>query len=353
MGEYIEVNTTIYVPLKPVMVKFYEKEEVELNAFQKFILEAIEDEATIEQMIEATQLTKYVIESELLQMEGQKLLIRENDTIALSELSKNILMISRSVESLNNEEKILCINLITGDMEGYDLERYYDVSTSDSILKEKIHAKDVIGIDIEDNVSFFADYMSTFGTLTEEQVQKVLASVYVEFNEIDDKIVYKQQEICRIPCLIGEETLKSEKTLYAEGKCTLITMELSTKKIDKYKEQIEDVMALYDGAPELLSDIGQELMHETTICQNCNEDNLTYIFDHVSGKIREGKLEVLINNNKRTQLVLKSGKMLDEEIERQIINITKQKWKIDERYQIKIQDLKEHIYKVGFSLEEL
>lgn len=297
MGEYIEVNTTIYVPLKPVMVKFYEKEEVELNAFQKFILEAIEDEATIEQMVEATQLTKYVIESELLQMEGQKLLIRENDTIALSELSKNILMISRSVESLNNEEKILCINLITGDMEGYDLERYYDVSTSESILKEKIHAKDVIGIDIEDNVSFFADYMSTFGTLTEEQVQKVLASVYVEFNEIDDKIVYKQQEICRIPCLIGEETLKSEKTLYAEGKCTLITMELSTKKIDKYKEQIEDVMALYDGAPELLSDIGQELMHETTICQNCNEDNLTYIFDHVSGKIREGKLEVLINNS--------------------------------------------------------
>ena len=135
MSEYINVKKTIYVPLKPVIVKFHEKEEVELNAFQKFILEAVESNATVEQMVDATQLTKNVVESQLLQMEGQKLLVRKEDTIELSELSKNILMISKSVVALNDEKKIMCINLITNDIERYDANIYCDIKKDDFVMK--------------------------------------------------------------------------------------------------------------------------------------------------------------------------------------------------------------------------
>ena len=177
MSEYINCKKNIYVPLKPVIVTFHEKEEVELNAFQKFILEAIEEDATLEQMTNATQLTKNVIESEILHMESQKLLVRDGDYVALSELSKNILMISKSVKMLNAEKKILCFNLITGEIEGFDKNIINNIGQDDLVMEGKIRSGEIIGISIEDNVSFFADYMSTFDGFSEEQIDKILSSI--------------------------------------------------------------------------------------------------------------------------------------------------------------------------------
>ena len=134
-----------------------------------------------------------MIESELLYMESQKLLVRDGSCIVLSKLSKNILMISRSVEMLNAEKKILCINLITGKIEGFDKDILNDIGQDDLVMEGKIRSGEIVGISIEDNVSFFANYMSTFGEFSEEQIDKILSSIYAEFDEIDKKLVYKLQ----------------------------------------------------------------------------------------------------------------------------------------------------------------
>ncbi len=62
VADYINVEKRIYIPLKPLTVNFHEKEEVELNVFHKFILEAIEENATLEQIEDVTQLKENVIE---------------------------------------------------------------------------------------------------------------------------------------------------------------------------------------------------------------------------------------------------------------------------------------------------
>ncbi len=353
MSEYINVEKKVYIPLKPVMVSFHEKEEVELNAFQKFILEAVEENATIEQMTDATQLTKNVIESEVLQMESQKLLVRKENFITLSELSKNILMISRTVEMLNDEKKVLCINLITRDIERYDEDICYDIGQDDLVMKGQIRSGDIVGISIESNVSVFANYMSAFEGLSAEQIDKVLSSVYVEFDEIDKTIAYRQQEINKLPCLIGKDKLKFEDNAYAEGKYSVITVEVSTDKVEKYEEQIKNVMQLYIDTPELLSDLGRGLLSEYEKCEDYNQEKLTFVYDHISGIVREEKDSIVESSDKRTQLMLKEEKKIDNEIVNQVSNAVKTKWELNEKYHIKIANIKDHIYKVGFCLQEL
>jgi len=353
MSEYINCRKKIYVPLKPVIVTFHEKEEAELNAFQKFILEAIEDDATVEQMTAATQLTKNVIESELLHMESQKLLVRNGSSVTLSELSKNILMISRSVKMLNDERKILCLNLITGDIEGYEEDIPNDTGQDDLVMEGKIRSGEVVGISINDHVSFFADYMSTFDKLSEEQIEKILSSVYAEFDEIDKKSVYKLLEINRLPCLIGDDKLASENNAYAEGKCSMIMIEVSTDNVEKYREQLENIMAVHSDAPELVSDLGRDLIREYETCTNCNKEKLIFAYDYVSGKIREENHNLTDSQNKRAQLLLPEEKKLDEEVKDQVFAAAKTKWNLNEKYHIKIADIEKQSYKIGFCLEEL
>lgn len=353
MSEYIEVERDLYVPLKPVAVRFHEKEEVELNAFQNFILEAVEDNATIEQMADATQLTKNVIETEMLQMERQKLLMREGDAAMLSELSRNILMVSRSVAMLNEERRILCINLVTGGMEGYEESAYCDPGENGLRLGEKIRSRDVVGIDMEENIAFFADYMTAFRNFSEERIDKVLSSVYVEFEETDRAIVYKRQQIHKLPCLLGCHQLRLGGDLLAEGRSLVITAEVSTDRVMKYGPQIRNILRLYKDFPELFSDLGQELIAEYETCEDCRKENLKFLYDCVSGRIREWDGDIPGMSGKRSQLVLDSGKKPDEEAERQICALARAKWGLDEGYHFKITDSREQIYKVGFCLEEL
>lgn len=350
MADYIDVEKRIYIPLKPLIVNFHEKEKVELNAFQKFILEAIEENATLEQITEATQLTENVIESEVLQLQRQNLI---NEDCTLSEVSKNIFMISRCVEILNNEEKKLCINLISGALEEYDEDFYDNTVQNDWVIEGEIRFEDISGISIEDKESILADSMSVFSGYSEEQIDKVRSSLYVEFNETDKKTVYKQQEINKLPCLIGDNKLKSEEKIYAEGKYSAITVEVSNDSLEKYSEKIEPLKELYTDAPELISDFGKDLIKEYKQYEDYKNEKLIFAFDHTSGMIREEKYDVDAFPDKRVGITLKAEKAIDDKVKSRIFDTVKTKWKLDEKYQVKIADVKEENYIVGFCLDEL
>ena len=105
MNQYIEYQSKVFIPVQVVEVSFFEKEEMALSAFQNFILEAIDSGNGLDQIVEATLLTRNVVETEIVQMINQKLLVREEENVVLSDLSKKIQMISRSVINLNKEKK--------------------------------------------------------------------------------------------------------------------------------------------------------------------------------------------------------------------------------------------------------
>ena len=350
MADFINVEKRIYIPLKPLILNFHEKEEVELNVFQKFILEAIEENATLEQIAEATQLAENVIEAEVSQMQRQNL-IKEDFT--LSEVSKNILKISICVEILNNEKKKLCINLITGKPEEYNEDIYHNTGQDDWVMEGEISFGDISEISIEDKESFLADSLSGLSGFSEEQIDKVRSSVYVELNEIDKKIVYKPQEINKLPCLIGDNKLKSEDKIYAEGKYSVIIVEVSNDSLEKYREQMAPLEELHTYSPELISDFGKDLIKEYKQYEDYKNEKLTFAYDHTSGMIREEKYDVDAFPDKKVCLTLKAEKGIDDNVKSQIFTTVKTKWKLDEKYQVNITDVKEENYKVGFSLEEL
>lgn len=122
---FVNVEKEIFVPYMRIKVQFFVKEECELNSFQTFLLEALQEEATVEQIEQATQLTKNVIEAESLQLETQKLVTRDDDKITATDLSKKILLISRKVKELNQEEVSICINLISGEVDLHEEENNY------------------------------------------------------------------------------------------------------------------------------------------------------------------------------------------------------------------------------------
>ncbi len=195
--------------------------------------------------------------------------------------------------------------------------------------------------------------MSTFDRFSKEQIEKILTSIYAEFNEIDKKIIYKLQEINKLPCLIGDDKLEFESNAYAEGKYSIIAIEVSTDNVEQYREQIENIMVLHTETPELISDLGRDLIKEYENCTEYNKEKMIFVYDHTSGKTSEEKHDIMDSQNKRTQLLLTSEKKSDNEIKKQVFIAAQTKWKLDDKYHFKIVDMKEHIYKIGFCLKEL
>ena len=98
---FVNAMKYVCVPYMRITAKFVVKEDFELNAFQLLIIDSLNEDATIDQMTVATQLTRNVIEAELIQLEAQGLVARDNDTYVLTELSKRILFVSQKVEEMN------------------------------------------------------------------------------------------------------------------------------------------------------------------------------------------------------------------------------------------------------------
>lgn len=67
-------------------------------------------------------------------------------------------------------------------------------------------------------------------------------------------------------------------------------------------------MQLYIDTPELLSDLGRGLLSEYEKCEDYNQEKLTFVYDHISGIVREEKDSIVESSDKRTQLMLKEEK---------------------------------------------
>lgn len=338
--EYISIKSQINIPYIKVSVKFIEKEEVALNAFQNFLLDAIEEGASIRQIADSTQLTKYVIETELLQMEKQKLVLKKGNEFEITDISKKIMLVAKTIKKLNEEHRIFFVNLINGDVENLSDADFTVPENNELVLKQKIINLD--GISIEDNMDFFAENLDTFSSLGEDDVEVILSSIYAEFNVIKEKddqnkIVYKKKAVIGLPCLIGDTTVEKinkENSILVESTCVKVFFGFTTSKINKYSEVLSQVEEMNQRYPELLSEEARKLIEEKNLCETYKEKNIRYLFDCTSGKydlltnrkIDLGKRKahlvidkfVPLNADKKNELineVIKALKIENDEIE--------------------------------------
>lgn len=358
--EYIKRKRQVYIPYMKVGVKFIEKEEVSLNAFQIFLLDAIMEGASISQMEDATQLTGNVIESELLQLEAQKLVIKKEDDYELTDLSNKILLVAKSIRSLNNEKQVFCLNLITGVLESFDDAEFQIPDKDELILKRKMISLD--GLSIEDNMDFFAKNLETFKTMDDESVEIVLSSIYAEFNvlrsqDAQSTIYYKERELFGIPCLIGDDTIYSENkenSVLIEAAYKEVSFLFTTNLIQKYKQVIPDVSKLGNTFPELISEEAKKILKENELCESYNANVDRYIFDSTSGKYGLMNEYTIEHSKRKAQLILGESIPFDEGIKREMIDTVRNKMEItSDEVIVLIKNVKDDIYKIEAEIEQL
>lgn len=229
MKRFVPYAGNVYVPVQVMELRFSEKEDSMINPFQLLVLEAIEDGYSVQEIADATLMTVTAIDAEISQLLSQKLICMQDSDISLSALSRRILFVSRCVQRLNDMKTQVCINLITGEIQQYDetlVAEYDDESTFR--LRPKIQQHEIDEIGIEDNVSFFREYLHVFDDLDDADTDTLLTAVYVEFLDTGKRI-FQLQPVSHLPCLIGEEAADKKETadIYVSG--TLYQIPLSFK----------------------------------------------------------------------------------------------------------------------------
>lgn len=397
MDETIPYNGILLIPILPARVSFHEKEECSLNAFQSFLIEAIDSQATIRQMIDATKLPEYVIRSGINQLISQKLLVECNGTIALSALSKRMLQISRVVKQLNGEAKSVTINQITGELSPYISTEWDGQKPAPSeqqsgnqlILSPLISDREILGLSLEDKdiSAFFHSYMDTFAKMSNAEISDILKSLYIELEiEQRGKTSYQPLRIHRLPCLSGQggteqsDSLTGNEapvhtsvpsTFRAEGSKVTFTYKLKSRFIQDNQELLSHLSFLYQMDKNLLSESGIRYMEKYKDHSVLVKRKFFCTLDRVSGKYtlyeERDKMPTSESQelqstrapqgktNSRKKVCLKLPSLYDPATfdQEKVIAEMMQKFHFPEDIEVILADRKEEPYDVVSSLDEL
>lgn len=357
---FIMAKKDVCIPYMPIEVKFLIREEMELNPFQQFLIEAIQDGATIEQIAIATQLTTNVIKLEIFQLEAQKLVSSNNDRLEITDLSQQILFVARKVKELNEEKKAMCINLITGNIDCFEKEQYVTTKEDDIILQHKIWNLD--GISIEDNLEFFSQKFDCLNTCEEEEKRLVLSSSYVEiYRKKDDNsnanVIYRRITTKRLPCLIGDDSNLCENkdsNVLMEGFVKRIFFDYTFDKEERYNKVLSELERMNAVFPELLSKKAHEMLKLKKLCSDYKKSNIQVLYDMVSGKMmlsNEDKNEIKQERN-RPQMVLDGAQFKSKE-EEKFVDYIINKLEIDRKIIISVKLIEKQKYNLRIPLDAL
>ena len=294
MNQYINYEADILTPVQVASIIFHEKEENSLSPFQTFILEAIEERITSDQIAQATLLTPNVIEMEILQMISQNLLVHNEDALTLSKISQKILLIAQCVKQLNSEKKCVCIDLMTGDMRPFVKEDFTENVADGSLrLSQRISGKSIDGISLEENMDFFEDYMNTFSGMGQNDVETILSAIYIELSVVGRR-EYIKRKITNVPCAIGGQKSDSlrhkstvdDKSLTVKGLIYKIEYTVKSAIVQTMSDILPALRAIDQRNDDLISDKGQQILNAYKRCEEYNTKHLICFFDTVSGKFQ-------------------------------------------------------------------
>lgn len=308
MGKINTCGTTLLVPVMTIGFSFHEKEEYSLNTFQTFLISSIERNASICQIVDATQLTENVIRSEINQLISQKLLAEYNGAIVLSDLSQHILKVSRVIKQLNNESKKVTINLITGELypcvpAETNKQEYIPpqpVQEQPFRMTPLISNWEIDGLSIKDEEStaFFKSYMDSFADMSDDEISDILTSLYIEYDtKQDSKISYRPVQVNYLPCLLGgvknqPESKKHQETEDTDPPATFgvqgykmtFTYCLKSRFIEENREILNLLSPLYEKDRSLISEKGLHYMEKYEAHSNLLKKVFLCTFDTVSGE---------------------------------------------------------------------
>lgn len=344
---------SILTPVQVVNLKFSEKEDILLNPFQNLILEAIEDCCSMEQIAQATLLTRHVIQTEITQLIAQKLLERRGEAVELTDLSQKILMVSRCVQRLNKEKQKVCINLMTGSVEKYDEDQFIKKGGENALeLLPRIRSQEIDGISMEENIDFFRAYLHTFDGMDEEQIDAVLSSVYVEFIDTGARR-FQAHPIFRLPCLISEvkENGDSEEAgivFWVKGHMCRVVFALKSAVAEMEDSILPYLPAL--ARCGLLSERGKKVA--TAYEEFQKRESVAAYYDCVSGGMQYDK-PICDSDKHEADLVLPSLHELTEEEKKKIADYAHSCFSLPPELTLEVSTIEDSMYIISGDLGKL
>lgn len=356
---FINSKKYVCVPYMRITAKFFIKEDFKLNEFQIFIIDSLNKDATLEQMVVATQLTINVIEAELIQLETQGLVKKMGNVFVLTDLSKKILFAFRKIDEMNTEKKEMCINLFTGDIDSYDENLFTSPCNGDIVLKHRNLNLD--GISIEDNMDFFSEKLESLKNCDEQQKENVLSSMYVELYQYKDKnskgiLLYRRLLSKYIPCFAGDIMINEnvrDRNITVEGNIQRVSFSFSFAEKEKYQEILPDLEKIKEKYPNMLSSNAHDVLNLYSMCKNYKEKGMELIYDGIADKIIDNKSNRLQLKNIRAQMVLDDVYVRNEELDQRFIEWIKEKECIDDSIKITIDMIKTEKYTMKICLDSL
>ncbi len=359
MVHFFSYDGNILIPMQLINIKFCKKEDRSLNAFQNFILESVESHSSINQIAQASLLTENVINTEIIQMLSQKLLVKNGDAIELSNVSRIILMVDQYIKKLNDSKITAYINLMTGELDGdsANVSKYDELS--DIVLKPTLSKRDISGISIEENMDFFRSYLNESGGMSEEEITSFLTSVYVELKAVGTEKNCCVCPISKLPCLIGipSEIVSSipvEDVLTAKGKWYKIKYTVRSEAIEPYKNIIPELEKIFSTYEPMLSDKAVGILSKYNEMQNYNNAGIWCYYDAISGTVDFNIPDVEENKQYRNNVInLPVNNDLTDHIRNEIMEATREFYDIPDEFILQESECTDNEYTVRCSLNEL
>ena len=115
----------------------------------------------MEEIVGQSRLSADYVEKGVVDMEQQCLIYNDNGRICFSEWLNRMPLILNYIGRLNEENKSIAINLVTGSLELYVPEDNFEYDESDIVIEQQISIDEIPKLNLKEKMKFWKEHMES------------------------------------------------------------------------------------------------------------------------------------------------------------------------------------------------
>lgn len=250
MTSLMEYESELLLPISKYNIDFYLKPEYSLNDFDLFILNSINELASLDNLANATLLTPNAIQIKINSLIDSGLLDEEFGEYKITTVSEKILLASNWLLYEWKNNKTCYYNKITMQFDRiYDDQIVTDVQNNNQHILNSFKNSNFDNKNIYNNLDEYISLFEELNFFDEKEKSEILECLYVQLNKFDTKEKhFKVLPIKYFPCFITKNVnlkfnykIEKDKRLYAKGELLKISIILNNSFFIGQEEKIEQL----------------------------------------------------------------------------------------------------------------
>lgn len=299
------------LPMQPCSLDFFVKNEETLDPFQLFLLDCLQEEVPLEEIENATQFTRNMLESSILGMVSQGLLSKTSDTYTLTPLAQKIVASNNWVVDAWQEKKEAWFNLIQNECQPFDpAQSVTGKGPQDLLLKRNsAHIQEEI---LEDNLSSYLSLFAPFHQLDAAAKKRLLPTLSLKLRGISgEKTRYLGCPIQFLPCFLPvnlsskgkeEHPIPAKDQLYYHGVVFEISIHIYAEEWENPSAELKNLVDCYQKNPTTLTEEEVDLACRYLLYHQVKVEQRTFYADSFSRSCLPTKPENIGRRNVHLEL---------------------------------------------------